>query len=179
MKTISRLFLLLSIIIFSACEGDQGPMGPPGEDGDDIVGTVSEVTGTFSASNNYLLHFTFSNNLVDGDVVMIYILWEQTDGLDVWRALPQTVMVEQGILQYNFDYTIGDVQIYLNTDFDRSLLSSADTDNQIFRIAVIPADLVTQNKSLDIKDYSAVVKAMNVSAGSVQKVQMNSTLKVK
>ncbi len=179
MNTISRFFLLISIVVLSACEGDEGPMGPPGEDGINITGTASEVTGTFNAANDYLLYYQFSGNLVDGDVVMVYILWGQSDGLDIWRALPQTIVLDQGILQYNFDYTVADIQIFLDTDFDPSSLSTGDTDNQTFRIVVIPADLVAQNKSLDIKDYNAVMKAMNISASSIQKVQLNSTLKVK
>ena len=179
MNTISRFFLLFSIIVLSACEGDEGPMGPPGEDGIDITGTVSEVTGTFNAGNSYALQYQFSGDLVDGDVVMVYILWDQSNNLDVWRALPQTAVLDQGILQYNFDYTIADIQIVLDTDFDPALLSPADTDNQTFRIVVIPADLMVQDKSLDIKDYNAVMKAMNMAASSIHKVQLNPTLNVK
>ena len=162
MKTLSRILMILTIALLSACEGEQGPAGVPGEDGYNILGTVFEIEGTFSSSNDYLLYYQFPSSfeIYDGDVVMVYILWETSDGLDVWRALPQTIFFNEGPLVYNFDYTLADVQIMLEGAIDFTSLDAVWTDNQIFRIAVIPADLA-QNKSLDITDYNAVMKALN------------------
>lgn len=155
--------MILTIALLSACEGEQGPPGVPGEDGYNILGTVFEIEGTFSNSNDYLLYYSFPSNfeVINGDIVMVYILWDVDGNLDVWRALPQTIFFDQGPLVYNFDYTTGDVQIMLEGAIDFSSLGSEWTDNQVFRIAVIPADLVTQNKSLDITDYTSVMKALN------------------
>ena len=155
--------MILTIAVLSACEGEQGPPGIPGEDGYNILGTVFEIEGTFSSSNDYLLYYSFPSNfeIINGDVVMVYILWDVDGNLDVWRALPQTVFFNEGPMVYNFDYTLADVQIMLEGAIDFSSLDGIWTDNQVFRIAVIPADVVTQNKSLDITDYSAVMKALN------------------
>jgi len=165
MKTISRILMILTIALLSACEGEQGPPGIPGEDGLDgynILGTVFEREGSFSSSNDYLLYWEFPSNFTvyDGDVVMVYILWEVNNNLDVWRALPQTIFFDQGLLVYSFDYTLADLQIFLEGPMDFSSVDAIWTDNQVFRIAVIPADLA-QNKSLDITDYTAVMKALN------------------
>jgi len=155
--------MILTLAFLAACEGEQGPAGVPGEDGYNILGTVFEIEGTFSSSNDYILYdeFPSSFEVYNGDVVMVYILWEVTDGLDVWRALPQTIFFNEGPLMYNFDYTLVDFQIFLDGAIDFSSLDAAWTDNQIFRIAVIPADLWAQNKSLDLTDYNAVMKALN------------------
>ena len=79
-----------------------------------------EVTGTFNEANQYTLYYAFPNDfqVYNGDAVMVYILWDVVDGLDVWRALPQTIFLESGAFQYNFDYTTGDVQIFIDGELD-------------------------------------------------------------
>lgn len=176
MKTINRILLILTIALFSACIGEEGPMGPPGEDGVNILGSVYEIKGNFNSANEYSLYYKFPTNLVDGDVVMVYVLWKQVSDnhgglLDVWRPLPQTAILNEGIFQYNFDYTLGDVQIYLEGDLN--ILSSADTENQIFRIAVIPADLVS-SKSVDVNNLNAVMKAIQVTPDKIKNMSVKS-----
>ena len=161
MKAFTRMLLLMTVVLFSACNDE-------GDDyySYDLLGTVFETTGTFSSSNDYTLYFEFPSSfeVYDGDVVMVYILWEQTSsGDDVWRPLPQSVFLTDGSFQYNFDYTLYDVQIYVEANFDRSELASADLQNQTFRIAVIPADLY-KSGTVDIRDYNAVMKASRLSS---------------
>lgn len=168
MKNFTRLLFLLPVFIFSACS-----------EGDDyynyeLLGTVFETTGSFSSSNDYTLNFTFPNDVTvyDGDVVMVYILWEiASDGSDVWRPLPQSVFLTDGSFQYNFDYTVNDVQIYLEANFDLSSLSSADLQNQTFRIAVIPAELY-KNKSVDINNYNSVMSASKLSNSKLKLISV-------
>ncbi len=126
MKTISKLLLLLSIAVFASCEGPSGPRGLPGEDGVNILGTTFEIEGSFTSSNDYLLYYEFPSSFTvyDGDVVMIYILWELADGTDVWRALPQTVFFNEGPMIYNFDYTLYDVQIFIDGAIDQNMMSA-------------------------------------------------------
>ncbi|WP_372773500.1 hypothetical protein [Mangrovibacterium sp.] len=176
MKTFTLFLLIIATALFTSCEGDQGPQGIPGEDGYDILGTTFEIEGTFSASNDYLLYYEFPSSFTvyDGDVVMIYILWEVTEGLDVWRALPQSVFFNEGVLHYNFDYTLGDLQIFIDGTIEPALLSSDYLQDQIFRIAVIPSELA-QNKSVDISDYNSVMKAMKTSDTAIQKIQIDTT----
>lgn len=178
MKTITQILLLFTAIAFASCQGEEGPMGPPGEDGINIVGSVYEIKGSFSSSNDYTLYYQFPSNLVDGDVVMVYILWEETsDGhggtLDVWRPLPQVVYLDEGILQYNFDYTLGDVQIFLGGTVNPVVLTPADTDNQIFRVAVIPADLA-KSKSVNLKSFDSVMGAMKLTPDQIRDVKADS-----
>ncbi len=168
MKTLARIFLLFAAVILISCEGEPGPPGQDGLDG--LIGSVFEVEGDFTPGNDYTLFYEFPNNfeIYDGDLVLVYILWEVSNGTDVWRLLPQTVVLNDGILQYNFDYTLGDVQIFLEgtTDFDNLL--PAETDDQIFRIAVLPAELA-KNKSIDVTDFNAVAKSINVNLNSIQR----------
>lgn len=173
MKTITAILFLLTAVLITSCEGPMGPPGLDGLDGDNMIGTVFEIEGDFTPQNNYMLYYQFPANfkVYDGDIVLVYILWEISGGTDVWRLLPQTVVLDDGILQYNFDYTINDVQIFLEgtTDFNR--LRPAETDDQIFRIAVLPAAFA-QNKSIDVTDLDVVMKSLNIPINLVEKMEL-------
>lgn len=116
MKTLTALFLIVAALAITSCEG---PMGPPGMDGDSFIGSVFEIQDDFTPANNYSIFFEFPNNfeIYNSDVVLVYILWETDNGHDVWRLMPQTVVLktiypdypETDVLQYNYDYTLNDV----------------------------------------------------------------------
>lgn len=180
------VFLISTVLLFS-CEGPAGPPGPPGTrgqdgqdglDGDSFLGSVFEIQDNFTSENNYELFFEFPETVevFSSDIVLVYILWEQyTDSygelLDVWRLLPQTVFLEEGTLQYNYDYTYYDVLIFLDGTIDFASLLPAETDNQVFRIVVLPADYA-QSKSLDVSDYDAVMKTLRIDPENIVKIDM-------
>lgn len=177
MKTVTTILLLSTVIIFASCEG---PQGPPGEPGINILGTVFEIEGDLTPENDYLLSYEFPVNfeVYDSDIVLVYILWEQSNGFDIWRLMPQTRALKTvfdgesvtDVVQYNYDYTYFDVQIFLEGTFDFSSLSSEWTDSQIFRIVVLPADFIAQ-KSADIGDFNSLLKTPNLEIKSFGKVE--------
>ncbi|MHA7111593.1 hypothetical protein ACRTDU_15790 [Sunxiuqinia elliptica] len=181
MKTITRILLVVSLAVFAACEGPVGPPGPPGLDGEDGLngenGYLFEIEGTFSEANDYALFFPFPDDfkMYNTDIVMVYILWDQVESttgelLDVWRPLPQTVVFQDGgVIQYNFDYTVGDVNIFIQETVGELL--PAETDNQVFRIAVLPADFVA-TKSIDVNNLDAVMKTFSLNEKSVKKISI-------
>lgn len=184
MKTITGLFLILAIAVLSSCEGPVGPVGPPGppgdqgpsgEDGVNILGSVFEIEGDFTADGDYTIFYEFPADfeIYESDVVLVYILWETAnDGeLDVWRLLPQTVVLEEGILQYNFDFTVADVQIYLEGTLPMDLYLPSETDNQIFRIAVLPADFAAK-KSIDVNDLGAIMETLKIQPNSLERIKI-------
>jgi hypothetical protein len=172
MKTSTLILLFFAAIFLNSCKGDQGPPGMDGIDGD--IATVFQTQGTFDEGNSHTLYYKFPDNfkVIDGDIVMVYLLWDQTDGgLDVWRPLPQTRAFDDGILVYNFDYTLDDVQIYLEGTVDFNTLTEADTDNQVFRIAVFPAALVS-NKSFDINNMNSLMQSFDMESKSMKTINM-------
>ncbi len=175
MKTITKFLFIISIAIFSACEGPMGPPGYDGKDGEDgtsLLGTIFETTVDFTPENGYSTLFEYPNDfeIYDSDIVMVYILWEQVETnngvLDVWRALPQTVFLQEGVIQYNFDYSVGDVKIFIEETVGNLL--PGETENQTFRIAVIPA-IEYENKSIDLQNFNSVLKSLNLSDDSIKK----------
>ncbi len=172
MKKITTILLLFTAIFISSCEG---PMGPSGQDGNALIGTIFEKEGDFKASNNYELFFSFPNNfqIYDTDVVLVYILWEVENGTqsDVWRLMPQTRFIDDGVVQYNFDYTSNNVRFFLETTFDYADLLQEETDNQVFRIAVLPADFIAK-KSVDINDFNSLKSLPELKLNIIEKVQV-------
>lgn len=155
MRKLTGILMIVMALFLGACEG---PAGPPGMDGDSFIGSVFEVEGDFTAANNYKIYDSYPSNIVvyDTDVVLVYILWEQANGLDVWRLLPQTVVLPNGVIQYNYDYTYTDFQIFLEFTVPENDLLPAETQDQIFRVAVLPADFVAK-KEVNVNDFNTIV----------------------
>ena len=184
MKNIAITLVSILALVNLGCEGPAGPPGFDGRDGQDgqdgvnILGTVLEIEGDFTPENDYSIFYQFPQTVevFESDVVLVYLLWDQTedgngDPVDIWRLLPQTRILQQGLLQYNFDYTFFDVSMFLEADFDLGTLQPGDTDNQVFRIAILPADFA-QGSKLNLQDIHAVMSSLNVSDKDVQKVRL-------
>ncbi len=148
MKKLSLLFAVCTFIIFSSCEGPAGPPGPPGYDN---LAQVFEATINFNEGNSYSRLITYPSNVVvyESDVVLVYLLEEVVNGdVDVWSQLPQTYFPPQGTLLYTFDHTFIDVNIFLDGNFNLNTLGPDYTDNQIFRIAIIPSEYADADLSM-------------------------------
>ncbi|MDM9632431.1 collagen-like protein [Robiginitalea aurantiaca] len=187
MKHLGSFLALLSAIILISCTGPTGPPGPPGFDGRDgqdgvnILGSVYDIVGDFTPSNDYSLFSVFAEDVpglevFETDVVLVYILWDQIDDptgpIDIWRLLPQTRLLQEGILQYNYDFTFEDVSIFLESDFNLGILPPGDTDNQVFRIAILPAD-GTGKRNLDVTNMQEVMDFLEVNESGIPRIDKN------
>lgn len=166
MKKIYAL-LFFSIVLLS-CEGTVGPPGPvgppgaPGEDGaDGFIGQVIEVEADLNEGMNfeYFVEIPGDIEVFESDIIVVYRLMEVFEGSDVWEPLPQTIFRNSGILLYTFDYTLFDVRLFLDGTVDFGKLDPIDTDDLIFRIAILPADFA---KGVNLKKMDEVLKAINV-----------------
>jgi hypothetical protein len=190
MKTITKLLFLSVLVIFAACQGEPGPPGRDGidgrdgQDGESFLGAVFEIEGDFTSENDYSLYFEFpqTTTVYESDIVLVYILWEQAeddygDLLDVWRLLPQTVVLDDGVLQYNYDFTFLDVLVFLEGTLDLSTLLPAESDDQVFRIVVLPADYAISS-TLDVTDYDQMMKSLGINKGLVQKIDLTENIEI-
>lgn len=167
MKKIYTLVILVSIF-FVSCEGSVGPPGPPGpqgipgEDGfDGLLGQVIEVEADLNINNDFEYYVEIPNDIevFESDIIAVYRLMGVFEGTDIWEPLPQTIFRDSGILLYGFDYTIFDVRLFLDGTVDFGKLNPDDTNNLIFRIAVIPADFA---KTVDLKKMDKVIDALDI-----------------
>ncbi|PAU94121.1 hypothetical protein CK503_07870 [Aliifodinibius salipaludis] len=142
-----KFSLMLAVIIIVSCQGEQGPAGPQGPPGP--VGQAYEVEASFNESNNYTVFSEFPDiEVLSTDIVMVYLIWEvdQNTGNDVWQPLPASVFFDDGELQYAFDHTLADVKLFLTGDTDLSTVGDEYTQDQVFRVAILPVDYVQSNK---------------------------------
>lgn len=175
MKKLASILIAFSALILISCEGE---MGPPGEDGGLEYATIYEIEGDFTSDNEYSFSFVFPNNgIYDTDIVLVYILWDVVDGLDLWRLCPQTVVLDQGVIQYNFDYTYQDVMVFLDFTVPEGSLKPAETDNQVFRIAVVPADFAAL-KSVDVSDINTILQHPEIEIKTNDKIILDTSVEL-
>ncbi len=179
MKKLTGILFIALAMLIASCEGPMGPMGPPGLDGGLEYASIYEIEGDFTSDNDYRLGFTFpGNGIYDSDVVLVYILWETAEGMDVWRLLPQTVVLQgDGVIQYNFDYTYVDVQVFMEFTIPENELLASETDDQVFRIAVVPADFAA-SKSVDVSDINTILQHPRVELKMMDRIELETVSKI-
>ena len=151
MKKLLLFLAISSTFLFSSCHGEDG------QDGINILGQVFETTVNFHDSNNYRVSVPFPSGVevFESDVVLVYLLEGITPngGDDIWSQLPQTYFNINGnpedILLYSFDHTFFDAEIFLDGNFDLGTLGSIFTDDQTFRIAIVPAEFASADLSME------------------------------
>lgn len=158
MKQLFLPLILLAALVIQSCEGPIGPQGPQGEPGDSFIGETFELEVSFNEANNYGESFDFTTPLFDGDVVLVYMNEESVfiEGRTAWRLVPQTFYFDEGVLVYNYDYTPQDFTIFMDiSPIDLSSLDPYWTNNLLFRVVVLPSDLM--NARMDFTDYEATM----------------------
>lgn len=164
-KRIIGLFVGLIGLILQSCEGPVGPQGVPGQDGGLIVGEAFEVEIDFTEENAFGEIFDLTPPMEEGDAVLIYMaeISPIDENRNAWRLLPQTFYLEDGILVYNFDYTPDSFSIFMDdSPIDFFGLDPYWTDNLIFRVVILPADLQNVNGRMDFSDYDATMKYLDI-----------------
>ena len=163
-----RILLMLAIsvtFLFQGCTKNE-------EIKADLLAEVFQVTTSFTAANNYSKLITLIPPIYNSDMVLVYRSFDVINGQRVWRQLPQAVYLIQGELNYNFDFTRNDINLFLESDFDLATLGATWSQNQVFRVVIIPGYLSNKNKkAVDFNDYNAVVKAFNIKESQVKTIQ--------
>lgn len=170
MRNVFSILTLIGILVFQACEGPEGPIGPQGEPGVVIVGSTIEVEIDFTTANDFMSLVETPFTLEDSDALLVYRLSAIDNGRDVWRLLPQTYFFQDGVLIYNFDYTVDDVSIFLDGAIDLNALAEEWRTDQIFRVIVVPADFA--GNRIDFTNYDAVTKMLGIEDADFHKVQL-------
>ena len=167
MKKLFTLFTATFFIVLSSCEGPQGPPGPPGlngangQDGGILVSNAFEIVIDFNEANNYEFIEPYGFEVFPSDVTLVFILWEEFSGTEVWRLLPQSVEFPDGNLVYNYDFTQEDVRFFLDGTTDFSMLGNEWTQTQVFRVVVIPADNIDGSNLNDLDAITEIYSITN------------------
>lgn len=162
-----KISLLLAFIAFSltSCSSDEpGPQGPPGEPGVNIVGQTFEfedVDFTYYEDGNFyatVIEIPDEIEVLQSDALLVYRR-EVIDGTETWSMIPQNYFLDNGTIQYVFNFTAGDIELLIDGNFDLSTLDGAFTQNQFFRFVVVPSDFALDT-GVDVSNYEAVMQAI-------------------
>ncbi|WP_271767745.1 hypothetical protein [Aquimarina algiphila] len=154
-----KIFTLLCITTFmlTSCSND--------DDTDfDTIGQSFEVDNVDFIGPEFAVNIPFpvGVEVFDADVVLVYRLEEVVNGNDVWEPLPTPLIIldSGGELTYRFNFTLNDVDILLDTP-DIGLVGTNFTDNQVFRIVIVPSRFA-QDSKIDFSDINAVQSALKL-----------------
>ena len=161
-KIISAVFVFA--LLLTSCQGEDGI---DGQNGGIFVASAFEIEIDFNNANAYEYFEDYGFRVYPSDVTLVYILWPGTDGQNAWRLMPQQVTFDEGtsnesILIYNYDFTQTDVRFFLGGTVDLDAIDSGWTQNQRFRVVVVPADDV--DATVDTSNIDAVMKANSIEA---------------
>lgn len=164
--TIILAFVILTILQSCTVHDDVTPI--TNNTTNLVINDVKEVTISFNAGNNFKKLITFNRPIYTSDMVLVYHLYDVINGTDVWRQMPQTYYIgTNGQLDYNFDFTNFDVNIFLGANFNLNTLSAVWTQNQTFRIVVIPGRL-TGKVAVNYSDYQDVIQTYQLNDNVVK-----------
>jgi hypothetical protein len=161
-------FISVFILLLTSCTGEQGPRGFPGINADEYAALSFEAPPVnFQFFNDTGLQEAFVNlpfDILDSDVVLVYRLDEVVtiDGFetDAWSPLPQNFFLgNNDIIQYVFNHTFADVKLIIDGNFNLATLGTGFTQNQIFRIIILPADALG---TIDTSDINNVIQAFEI-----------------
>lgn len=192
MKNVAIVLGAFLTLFLVACEGDpgfdgidgpQGPQGPPGINGEQAqVFEVDGVNMDYDATQNlFKAPLSFQDfttfEVLPNDAILVYrfdgvVGFEDGSESDSWGLLPQNFFVDQGTIQYVTSHTQKDVQILIDGNFDLSGISTDFTDNQLFRVVIVPGVSASTAK-MDKSNISSVMSSLGISEKDVQKIRMN------
>ena len=165
MKKIVLLIAIATTFLFQGCTTKE-------EIHADLLAEVFEVRTSFTLANDYSRLVTLNPPIYNSDMVLVYRLFDVLNGQSLWRQLPQAVYLPQGELDYNFDFTRNDIEIFLESDFDLATLGAFWSQNQVFRVVIIPGYFSNKNNNaIDFNDYNAVVKAFKIKDNQIKSIQ--------
>lgn len=137
----------------------------------DTYSIARDISGSFTANNNYTIGTNVT--LQGADVVLVYR--KTMDGnTAVWSQIPRTLYLNEGELDYDFDFTSGDVQIYagggINFPAQSQAFMNTYLNNQTFRVVLVPASFA-KNANVDYSNYESVAKYYNIQEEKIKTIK--------
>jgi hypothetical protein len=180
MKRLLLMVGMVIICIMPACEGPEGPQGPPGfdgrdgedgEDGLEFPNLVIETIIDFNDDNGY--NNVFEIPISPDDIWLVFIEWAVIEDEPLWRPLPQTQLLQNGVLIYNYQFTSQLLSIFLEATVPRDELGEEWTTNQRIRAVYVPSFFVGngENARVDLNNYEAVMELLGMGDGDVVQLE--------
>ena len=171
MKKILTLFAVVGMMAFSSCSNDDDV------DNNTIseVFQISNVNFDFNNVDGYNISRELDPLLYDEDVILIYrqIGFISGSNAPIWQLIPRTIYLQQGELDYDYDFSNEHFIIYARGTYDLELTPQY-LDNQTFRIVIVPGSPSGTAKSVnkpDYSDYNAVIAKYGIDDSKVKELK--------
>ena len=166
-----RIFpFVLLILLFSQCTGPVGPMGNDGLDGLDGINFTHSVIYDIGASewvgdvNGYDVFIDvpeITEDIYYNGAVLVYKLIETEP--KSFNMLPYTYVDDSLAVYMDFDAYVGSIDLIYKVVFDGVNDTPVPVNIMSFKVLIIEGiPLVTLKGLVDVSDYGAVAKMMNV-----------------
>ncbi len=172
MKRIILVLAIISIISLQSCTVNEGRNGQDGQNGYSAESEVFEIKNTnfsYSATNGYTIFRQLNPQIRAADVLLIYRLSGTINPTTpIWQQIPRTLYVNQGELDYDFDFSKQDFTIYAGGNYNLNLTPNY-IQNQTFRIVIVPGTF-SNKSSENLKDlsYDEVITRYNIDDSNVK-----------
>lgn len=170
MKKIFLLLAFAGITSLTSCEGPTGPTGPQGNPGPEaqVIELLNRNFG-YSSQFGFNIYHEFADFGLapyDSDSVIMFRLAGTIDSqTPIWQPIPRTMFLNEGELDYDFDFSPVDFTIYAGGTYDLGTTPQY-INNQTFRIVIIPG-YFENRMAVDLNDYNAVVAAYNIDESKI------------
>ncbi len=164
MKKIITLLAVVGMFSLQGCTVEDNAVD------NDTISTVFEIENvSFLPANNFIIKFNFPTPIFNSDMVLVYRLGGTVNGRDLWEFLPETYYFDNGTrdFSYNFNFTNTFVDIYLNGN-DLISVPSGNRLNQVFRIVVVPANLIN---AVDKNNFQAVMATLKANESQIKTIR--------
>lgn len=158
------LLFITSFILFNCKEDDevQVQVDYP------AVYDLRNVNFSYNATDGWTYGQSFTKPLLDQDYVVIFRQTGTSGNAPVWQQIPRTLYLDQGELDYDFDFSKNDFMIYAGGTYDLSTTPQY-LNNQTFRVVLVPAVYGKNATSEDLKklSYEEIIAKYNIDESKV------------
>lgn len=169
-KVMKKLLLVLSVIGMISLQSCEGPAGPPGRDGYNIEAEVFELRNVnfgFSSQFGYSIYQELNPPILNSDVILIYrMAGTINSSTPIWEQIPRTLYLNEGELDFDFDFSRVDFTIYAGGTYNLALTPQY-LNNQTFRIVIIPGYFGNSFR-VDYSDYESVMNMLELTENDVK-----------
>ena len=171
-KFFSLLFLSVFALFMVSCNNSDDDNYVDNDTYPHVIDITENFKNSDGSNADYLygINKGFSTPLYNTGVVLIYRR-DVSSGTAVWKLLPKTYYFQEGEMDYTFDFTVNDVQIYADSNFNLTsqdaTFKSTYLNNQTFRVVLIPA---SGRVTVNYEDYNEVIQKYNIDDSNVTKL---------
>lgn len=168
MKRIVLFLAVIGLTTLSSCDGDTGPQGPQGVSGiESEVFELQNINFQLNQNNEYTIFQNLNPVILDSDNILIYRMSGTINSqTPIWQLIPRTLFLDEGELDYDFDFSRVDFTIYAGGTYNLALTPQF-IQNQTFRIVIIPG-YFSKGNNVDLNNYDAVIDYFNINDSNIK-----------